>query len=93
MLNRDGHTTKTNGPFSTCAIRDLLDNPMFIGKIRYNQYENWSEKRRIKKKIQTPFLWMGSIRQSLTTIYEKRYNFFDRGKVPCQKNASRESIC
>ncbi|MCE5168230.1 hypothetical protein LQV63_02700 [Paenibacillus profundus] len=24
----------------------MLDNPMFVGKIRYNQYENWAEKRR-----------------------------------------------
>ncbi|OME60887.1 resolvase [Paenibacillus odorifer] len=54
-LNRDGYTTKTKGPFSTCSIRDLLDNPMFIGKIRYNQYENWSEKRR-KGKSTNPIL-------------------------------------
>ncbi len=54
-LNRDGYTTKTKGPFSTCSIRDLLDNPMFIGKIRYNQYENWSEKRR-KGKNPNPIL-------------------------------------
>ncbi|WP_256700708.1 recombinase family protein [Paenibacillus sp. P46E] len=54
-LNKEGYTTKTNGPFSTCSIRDLLDNPMFIGKIRYNQYENWSEKRR-KGKSTNPIL-------------------------------------
>lgn len=45
-LNHRGHRTKTGKPFSTCAIRDLLDNPMFVGKIRYNRYENWAEKRR-----------------------------------------------
>jgi site-specific DNA recombinase len=54
-LNRDGYTTKTKGTFSTCAIRDLLDNPMFVGKIRYNQYENWSEKRR-KGKCANPIV-------------------------------------
>lgn len=54
-LNKEGYTTKANGPFSTCSIRDLLDNPMFIGKIRYNQYENWSEKRR-KGKSANPIL-------------------------------------
>lgn len=54
-LNKDGYTTKAKGPFSTCSIRDLLDNPMFIGKIRYNQYENWSEKRR-KGKSANPIL-------------------------------------
>ncbi|MEK5161215.1 recombinase family protein [Paenibacillus sp. FSL R5-0527] len=46
QLNHRGHRTKTGKPFSTTAIRDLLDNPMFIGKIRYNRYENWAERRR-----------------------------------------------
>ncbi|AIW42392.1 recombinase family protein [Paenibacillus polymyxa] len=45
-LNHRGRKTKNGKPFSTTAIRDLLDNPMFVGKIRYNQYENWAEKRR-----------------------------------------------
>ncbi|THF74127.1 recombinase family protein [Cohnella fermenti] len=45
-LNHKGHRTKERKSFSTTAVRDLLDNPMFIGRIRYNQYENWAEKRR-----------------------------------------------
>lgn len=45
-LNRRGYKTKTGKTFSTCAIRDILDNPMFAGKIRYNRYENWAERRR-----------------------------------------------
>ncbi|MNW32878.1 DNA-invertase hin [compost metagenome] len=45
-LNHRGHRTQNSKPFSTTAIRDLLDNPMFLGKIRYNRYENWAEKRR-----------------------------------------------
>ncbi|WP_339279086.1 recombinase family protein [Paenibacillus sp. FSL W8-1187] len=45
-LNHRGHKTKTGNPFSICAIRDILDNSMFVGKIRYNRYENWSERRR-----------------------------------------------
>ncbi|MGO4531971.1 recombinase family protein [Paenibacillus sp. 2TAF8] len=45
-LNHRGRKTQKGNPFSTTAIRDLLDNPMFVGKIRYNQYENWAEKRR-----------------------------------------------
>ncbi len=39
-LNHRGHKTKTGKPFSICAVRDLLDNPLFVGKIRYNRYEN-----------------------------------------------------
>ena len=45
-LNRRGYKTRTGKTFSTCAIRDILDNPMFVGKIRYNRYENWAERRR-----------------------------------------------
>ncbi len=41
-----GHKTRTGKVFSTCAIRDILDNPMFVGKIRYNSYENWAKRRR-----------------------------------------------
>lgn len=45
-LNHRGHKTKSGNPFSTCSIRDIIDNPMFVGKIRYNRYENWAERRR-----------------------------------------------
>ncbi|GGN95027.1 recombinase family protein [Saccharibacillus kuerlensis] len=45
-LNQEGHRTKRKKPFSTTAIKDIVTNPMFVGKIRYNRYENWSEKRR-----------------------------------------------
>ncbi|ASS67596.1 MULTISPECIES: recombinase family protein [unclassified Paenibacillus] len=57
-LNQQGYTTKRNNTFSSCAVRDILDNPMFVGKIRYNQYENWAEKRR-KGKTENPILVQG----------------------------------
>lgn len=57
-LNHRGHRTQTGKPFSTTAIRDLLDNPMFVGKIRYNRYENWAERRR-KGKNKEPILVEG----------------------------------
>jgi len=52
-LNHRGYKTKAGKPFSICAIRDLLDNPMFVGKIRYNRYENWAERRRKGKSTET----------------------------------------
>ncbi|MGE6229856.1 recombinase family protein [Paenibacillus chitinolyticus] len=51
-LNHRGSTTKSGKPFSICAVRDILDNPMFVGKIRYNRYENWAERRRKGKTIE-----------------------------------------
>ncbi|MFR1905810.1 MAG: recombinase zinc beta ribbon domain-containing protein [Clostridium neonatale] len=37
------------------AIKDILNNPVYIGKIRYNVLQNWSEKRR-KHKNPNPIL-------------------------------------
>ena len=48
-LNKFGHTTKRGNPFSVNAIKDILKNPVYIGKIRYNVLQNWSEKRRRHK--------------------------------------------
>lgn len=38
--------TKTGNTFSTAGIKDILNNPFYHGKIRYNRYVNWSDKRR-----------------------------------------------
>ncbi|MBE9913675.1 recombinase family protein [Paenibacillus donghaensis] len=45
-LNHSGYKTKTGNTFSTTAIKEILNNPFYNGKIRYNRYENWSNKRR-----------------------------------------------
>lgn len=45
-FNHTGYKTKKGNPFSTSAVKDILRNPMYAGKIRYNQHENWNEKRR-----------------------------------------------
>ncbi|WP_420218494.1 hypothetical protein [Paenibacillus elgii] len=34
------------------GVKLILDNPIYIGKIRYNQVENWSEKRRFWETVQ-----------------------------------------
>lgn len=45
-INSSGYTSKKDKSFSVNGIKKILKNPMYIGKIRYNQLENWSEKRR-----------------------------------------------
>lgn len=45
-LNKRGYKTKKKKEFSVNSIKGILDNPLYIGKIRFNQHENWSEKRR-----------------------------------------------
>lgn len=45
-LNREGYRTKKGKEFSPVGVSDILLNPAYIGKIRYNQHEDWSSKRR-----------------------------------------------
>ena len=45
-LNSEGHRTKKDNFFSVGSIRDILTNPIYVGKVRYNVRQNWSEKRR-----------------------------------------------
>lgn len=46
QLNKLGYKTKKGNNFSVGSIRDILTNPVYIGKVRYNVRQNWSEKRR-----------------------------------------------
>ncbi|HII4444637.1 TPA: recombinase family protein [Clostridium perfringens] len=45
-MNKEGYKTKKNNFFSISGIKEILLNPLYCGKIRYNYRENWSEKRR-----------------------------------------------
>lgn len=46
QINHEGYKTKKDNPFNVNGVKDILHNPAYIGKIRYNVRENWSEKRR-----------------------------------------------
>lgn len=46
QLNKQGCKTKKGNDFSVGSIKDILMNPIYIGKIRYNLRQDWSEKRR-----------------------------------------------
>lgn len=45
-VNGLGYTTKRNNAFSTVAVKDILTNPLYVGRIRYGQYTHWESKRR-----------------------------------------------
>lgn len=45
-INTMGYKTKRGHDFSINTIKQILDNPIYIGKIRFNMYENWAEKHR-----------------------------------------------
>ncbi|KYN75804.1 resolvase [Clostridium sporogenes] len=46
LINKQGYRTKKGNLFSICSIKQILLNPIYIGKIRYNVMENWNVKRR-----------------------------------------------
>jgi site-specific DNA recombinase len=46
QLNKEGFRTKRKRHFSINSISQILDNPIYVGKISWNKLENWSEKRR-----------------------------------------------
>ncbi|AIC96500.1 recombinase family protein [Shouchella lehensis] len=46
LLNREGHRTKRQGDFSINAVKTILENPIYVGKIRYNVRRDWTNKRR-----------------------------------------------
>ena len=45
-LNKLGCKTKKGNNFSVASIKDILMNPVYIGKVRYNVRQGWSEKHR-----------------------------------------------
>jgi len=45
-LNKSGYRTKRDKQFSINGIATILDNPVYNGKIRWLQVENWDKKRR-----------------------------------------------
>lgn len=45
-VNKEGHKSKRGNYFSTASIKEILKNPVYIGKIRYNVRQDWNEKRR-----------------------------------------------
>ncbi|RUS48849.1 recombinase family protein [Cohnella sp. AR92] len=57
-VNSKGYLTKRGIQFQVNGVKTILDNPMYIGKIRFNQVEGWSEKGR-KGKNADPLLVEG----------------------------------
>lgn len=46
LLNKDGYRTKRSGRFETRTIGYILENPFYIGKIRWNYYDRQSSQRK-----------------------------------------------
>jgi len=45
-VNKEGHLGKRGKPFSISTIKTILENPVYVGMIRYDVRRNWTDKRR-----------------------------------------------
>lgn len=45
-LNQMGYKTKADNAFSITSIKTIIDNPLYVGKVRYAKYRNWDKKHR-----------------------------------------------
>lgn len=82
QLNHEGYKTKKGNMFGTGGIKDILMNPVYIGKISYNVRENWSEKRR-KGYNKNPIIVDGEHEAILPTeLWEKVQEMY---KLKCGK--------
>lgn len=45
-VNKEGYKTKRNKQFAVSTVKEILQNPVYIGKIRYNVRQDWGKKRR-----------------------------------------------
>ncbi|WP_259424800.1 recombinase family protein [Bacillus velezensis] len=57
-INQLGYKTKKGNMFAVATIKQVLQNPIYIGKIRYNRMRDWSVKRR-KGKNENPIIVEG----------------------------------
>ena len=49
-MNKEGYKTKRGNSFSIASIKEIILNPLYVGKVRFNRYENWSERKRKGKR-------------------------------------------
>ncbi|TSI11082.1 recombinase family protein [Lysinibacillus sp. BW-2-10] len=45
-VNKEGYTGKRGKPFSISTIKTILENPVYVGMVRYDVRRNWTDKRR-----------------------------------------------
>lgn len=45
-VNKEGHVGKRGKSFSISTVKTILENPVYVGMIRYDVRRNWTDKRR-----------------------------------------------
>lgn len=70
MLNNLGYQTKKGNSFGIPAVKYILYNPIYVGKVRYRNYIDWNTKRR-RGKNANPIIVQG---KHVAIISESQWN-------------------
>ena len=85
QLNHEGHKTKKGNTFGGDSIREIITNPIYVGTIRYNRFEGWSEKRR-RGKNSNPILTEGKHEAIIDKdLWEKVQALFAQKSKACPR--------
>lgn len=66
-LNRDGIKTKDGNYFAINTIKGILSNPLYVGKIRYNLFKDWTLKRRKGKQAKEDVILVDGIHKNIVS--------------------------
>ncbi|MCT4510010.1 MAG: recombinase family protein [Tepidibacter sp.] len=79
-LNKLGYKTKRGKEFSITSIKTVLLNPIYIGKIRFNRYVDYSKKR--KKGRQEDFILADGVHEPIIDVdlWEQVQHIFKKRK-------------
>lgn len=93
QLNHEGHRTKKGNTFSSDSIREIITNPIYVGAIRYNRFEGWSEKRR-RGKSSNPIVTQGKHEAIITADLWERVQalFGQKSKASARKYDSNNLL-
>lgn len=92
QLNREGYKTKKGNTFSHDSIREIITNPVYVGTVRYNRFEGWSEKRR-RGKNSNPILTEGKHEAIIERdLWDKAQALFVQKSKACPRVYDSENL-
>jgi len=64
-LNESEIRTKKGNLFAISTIRTILENPLYVGMIRYNLFKDWTKKRRRGKQDEDSYIFVEGLHEKI----------------------------
>jgi site-specific DNA recombinase len=71
-LNSKNIKTKDGNDFSINTIKVILSNPLYVGKIRYNLFKDWTTKKRKGKQEEKDIIYVDGLHENI--ISQNKWN-------------------